>query len=354
LSFHLFFWARKKVKKKRGEGYRDIFPLIFPSRKASVRELSNPSKMEMGQRTRSVTPPMPEELRFGYGLKDTVRPDAVAEIGDKSADGGRSAPAVVIQSSGAGEERGGTLAAKGKPSVGGEGRRRAPAAPKMSMAEAVVEEADFVQYKLSFWEVMLVRACHRVLGSGLGHTAALCREAHVTVAQIEAHAKEIGVVQKLRPDMLQNLVKFVQFMHLLEKLKVIKFEYGKEGRTVLGYDMISIVENSQWRAVIEAICGKDKYFRAKSTVYEMLLKFGFGGHRDVPLPEDMMLTGNSTEHKEHVLLYCSTFFFDEVKLGRNLKRYTNSQTKVWGQVQVRDGLSVLLAAAENALGREGV
>jgi hypothetical protein len=37
-----------------------------------------------------------------------------------------------------------------------------------------------------------------------------------------------------------------------------------------------------------------------------------------------------------------------------LKRYTNSQTKVWGEVQVRDGLSVLLAAAENALGREGV
>ena len=310
--------------------------------------------MERGQRTRSVTPPMPEELRFGYGLKDTVRPDAVAEIGDKSADGGRSAPAVVIQSSGAGEERGGTLAAKGKPSVGGEGRRSAPAAAKMSMAEAVIEEADFVKYKLSFWEVMLVRACHRVLGSGLGYTAALCREAHVTVAQIEAHAKEIGVVQKLRPDMLQNLLKFVQFMHLLEKLKVIKFEYGKEGRTVLGYDMISIVENSQWRAVLEAICGKDKYFRAKSTVYEMLLKFGFGGQRDLPLPEDTVFTRKSTEHKDHVLLYCSAFFFDEVKLGRNLKRYTNSQTKVWGEVQVRDGLSVLLAAAENALGREGV
>jgi hypothetical protein len=192
-----------------------------------------------------------------------------------------------------------------------------------------------------------------VLGSGLGRTAALCREAGVTKAQIESHAKDIGVMQQLRPDMVQNLVKFVQFMHLLAKLEVIKFEYGKEGRTLLGYEMISVLRNSDWRGVIEATCGKDNYFRAKSTVYEMLLKFGFGGHRDLPLPEDMESTGKSTEHKDHVLLYCSTFFFDEVKLGRNLKRYTNSQTKVWGKAQRRNGLSVLLAAAKEALGTEG-
>ena len=318
--------------------------------------------MEMGQRARSVTPPMPEELRVGYGVASTERPDAVANVCDKSADGGRSAPAVVIQSSVAGtaEQRAVAVAVavKGKPSVGTAGRRSAPAAAKMCVDENVMVEADFVKYKLCFSEVMLVRACHRVLGSGLGHTAALCREAHVTVAQIEAHTKEIGVIQKLRPDMVQNLMKFVQFMHLLEKLKVIKFEYGKEGRTLLGYEMISIVRNSEWRAIIEAICGKDNYFRAKSTVYETLLKFGFGGHRDLPLPEDMVSTGKSTEHKDHVLLYCSTFFFDEVKLGRNLKRYTNSQTKACGfgktRDGVRDGMSVLLAAVEKALGREGV
>ncbi len=132
------------------------------------------------------------------------------------------------------------MVAKGKPIVVTVGRRRAPAPAKMSMTEVVIE-ADFVKYKLFFWEVMLVRTCHRVVGSGLGHTTVLCREAHVTVAQIEAHTKEIGVIQKLRPDMMHNLVKFVQFMHLLEKLKVIKFEYGKEGRTLLDYEMISIL-----------------------------------------------------------------------------------------------------------------
>jgi hypothetical protein len=56
--------------------------------------------MEMGQNTRSVTPSIPEEVRVGYRLNDTVRPDTVAKICDKSADGGRNATAVVIQSSG--------------------------------------------------------------------------------------------------------------------------------------------------------------------------------------------------------------------------------------------------------------
>ena len=288
--------------------------------------------MEMGQRARSVTPPMPEELRVGYGVAYTERPDAVANVCDKSADGGRSAPAVVIQSSGAAEQR--------------------------AMAGDVMVEADVVRDRLSYWDVMLVRACHRVLGSGLGHTAALCRDAYVTMPQIESHAREIGVVQTLRPDMVQNLQKFVQFIHLLEKLQVVKFEHAKPGRTLLGYEMISIVRISDWRAVLGETCGKGNYFRAKSTVYEMLLKFGFGGHRDLPLPEDMVVTGKSTQHKDHVLLYCSTFFFDEVKLGHNLKRYTNSQTKARGfgktRDGVRDGMSVLLAAVENALGREGV
>lgn len=275
--------------------------------------------METMQRARSVTPPMPEELRVGYGVQYTVRPDAVAESAERTTAGQRSAPA----------------------------------AAKMPVTEDVMVEADVVKCRLSYWDVMLVRACHRVLGSGLGHTAELCRDAYVTMPQIESHAKEIGVMQTLRPDMVQNLQKFVQFMHLLEKLKVIKFEHAKPGRTLLGYEMISIVRISDWRAVLAATCGKGNYFRAKSTVYEMLLKFGFGGHRDLPLPEDMVSTGKSTEHKDHVLLYCSTFFFDEEKLGRNLKRYTNSQTKARGfgktRDGVRDGLSVLLAAVEQSL-----
>lgn len=245
----------------------------------------------------------------------------------------------------------------------GNGLRSLPAGEKVCGGESVVAKGGVAKDQLSFWEVMLVRSCHRVLGSGLGHTAALCREARVTHGQIELHAREIGVQQKLRPDMLQNLVKFVQFMHLLEKLGVVKFEGSLPGRSVLGHDMISIVWNSKWQAVLEEICGWDKYFRAKSTVYEMLLKFGFGGHRDLPFPENMVFTGKSTEHKEHVLLYCSTFMFDEVKLGRNLKRYTNKQTKqtkgcggvngrgVWNG---RDGLCVLLAAAKGTVGGEGV
>jgi hypothetical protein len=246
--------------------------------------------------------------------------------------------------------------------------------------QTLVAQVDVAKDQLSFWEVMLVRSCHRVLESGLGHTAAMCREARVTYGQIELHAREIGVQQRLRPDMLQNLVKFVQFMHLLEKLGVVKFEGSLPGRSVLGHDMISIVWNSKWQAVLAEICGWNKYFRAKSTVYEMLLKFGFGGHRDLPFPENMVFTGKSTEHKEHVLLYCSTFMFDEVKLGRNLKRYTNSQTKGCGGVGMsagrgmrftnsqtkgcggvngrgvwngRDGLCVLLAAAKGTEGGEG-
>ncbi len=35
----------------------------------------------------------------------------------------------------------------------------------------------------------------------------------------------------------------------------------------------------------------------------MLLKFGFGGHRDLSLSEDMMSTVKRTEHKDNVVLY---------------------------------------------------
>jgi len=310
---------------------------------------------------------MPAELRVGYGT--WASPDGVRNTYAGAVAGGRSAPALVGEafvvevSVKEGVEEGVKECVNedianespGDQQTDGNGPRSLPAGEKVSVVETVVAKADVARDQLSYWEKTLVRSCHRVLGSGLGHTAAMCREARVTYGQIELHAREIGVQQKLRPDMLQNLVKFVQFMHLLEKLGVVKFEGSLPGRSVLGHDMISIVWNSKWQAVLEEICGWDKYFRAKSTVYEMLLKFGFGGHRDLPFPEDMVFTGKSTEHKEHVLLYCSTFMFDEVKLGRNLKRYTNKQTKqttgcggvngrgVWNG---RDGLCVLLAAAK--------
>ena len=80
----------------------------------------------------------------------------------------------------------------------------------------------------------------------------------------------------------------------------------------------------------------------------MIIGFGVAPRRStrtttspLPLPEDTVFTSKSTEHKDHVLLYSSTFVFDEAKLGRNVKRYTNSQARMPCK-----GLCALLAAAE--------
>jgi len=255
------------------------------------------------EQTRSATPPMPEELRFGWRCMLT----GTAEVQDGEKDGEN-------------------------------GRRSAAAAMDM---EDLLVSAVAVERGLSEWEGMLIGACDRAAKGGLERTAALCKAARITTAQIEAHCKEIGVQKKLTREQAQKVERFVQLMGLLEKMGVLQFEGEVAGRTLLGYDMISVMRQAEWQAAIEATCGAGKCFRAKSTVYEMLLKFGLGGHRDVALPKDTVLSGKSTEHKDHVLLCSSTFVFDEAKLARNVKRYTNSQTRMPCK-----GLCELLAAAE--------
>ena len=285
------------------------------------------------ERTRSPTPPMPEELRFGSSVRVCV-----LENGQRSAAAGLAGSSVRAHTLPATlEVRGGE---KDGEKDGEKGRRSAAAAIDI---EDLLVSAAVMQWGLSEWEGMLIRGCDRALDAGPERTAALCKEARISTAQIEAHAKEIGVRKKLTRDQVKKVNNFVQFMQLLEKMEIIQFEGEVAGRTLLGYDMISVMRQAEWQAAIEATCGFGNCFRAKSTIYEMLLKFGFGGHRDHALPEDAVVLDNSTEKKANVLLYSSTFFFDEAKLGRNLKRYTNSQTRAQ---PARDGLCALLAAAE--------
>ena len=288
------------------------------------------------EHARSPTPPMPAELRAGYVPRMRVLSEASAkENTAESASAERRTAAAGQRSAAAAEERAG----------GGRGQR--VAAVDLLLKDAAAERG------LAYCEMVLVRDCDGALQVGLDRLTGLCKEARITTAQVEAHATEIGVQETLTRDQIKGLGKFAQFMHLAEKLQIVQFEGELAGRTLLGYEVIRVASQAEWQRVIEATCGFGKYFRARSTVYEMLLKFGFGGQRDCALPTDAVHSGKSTFHKERVLLCCSKLTFDEVKMRRNLKRYTNSQTKMCGREKTRDGLCMLLAAAyEERFGRD--
>jgi hypothetical protein len=194
------------------------------------------------------------------------------------------------------------------------------------------------KYNLSTCERMLVDACVSALKGDAEGTAALCErtaarctQARITREDIQAHTDEIGVHTTLTSFQTMNVHKFAHFMQLLEKMEIIEFEGNIAGRTLLGYAKIRVMQQEKWQAVIEAACGAGnrkslKYFAAKSSIYDMMLKFGFGGKLHALLNGGVRKS--STEKKVNVLLNSRIFSFRQSTMAHNLKRYTNSNNRV--------------------------
>lgn len=285
---------------------------------------------------------MPEELRAGYA------PTAPKKEGKRRASDNEEG-AVKRQASANANEEGAVKRRASDNEEGGErAQQRVPQRVKQGRKAPVdaAVAAMATERGLTYCETMLMLACESVVHVGLDKLTGLCKKARVTPVQIEVHAREIGVQEILSCEMVKNLTKFVHFMHLAEKVQILQFEAKMAGRTLLGYQMIHISRQEAWQALIAATCGYGKYFRAKSTVYELLLKFGFGGNRDPEcVPAEGLRKGKSTDNKDRVVLYSRILFFDEEKLDRNVKRYTNSQSKEPASGGKCDGLGMLLAVA---------
>lgn len=247
-------------------------------------------------------------------------------------------------------------------------RARSPTPPMPGAAEVPAIDIDDIQamlfngvaekYELSTCERMLVHACVSALNADADgtaalceRTAALCTQARITRAQIQAHTEEIGVHTTLTSRQTTSVHRFAHFMQLLEKMEVIEFEDKMQGRTLLGYARMRVLQQEMWQAVIEAACGSGDrksltYFAAKSSIYEMMLKFGFGGK--IGAIEEGTVDRNSTEKKVNVLLNSSTFFFRNKTMVHNLKRYTNSHMPAL-VLRSRKLWNALLAVTESEL-----
>ena len=224
---------------------------------------------------------------------------------------------------------------------------RSPTPPMPGAAAVPAVDIDDIEnmlldvagkYNLSTCERMLVHACVFALKGDAEGTAALCERtaaqctlARITRAQIQAHTEEIGVRRALSSHQSMNVHKFAHFMQLLQEMEIIEFEGKIAGRTLLGHAKIRVMQQEKWQAVIEAACGDGDrksltYFAAKSTIYDMMLKFGFGGKLHALLNDGVRKS--STEKKVSLLLKSSTFFFCNKTMAHNLKRYTNSNNRV--------------------------
>jgi hypothetical protein len=230
--------------------------------------------------------------------------------------------------------------------------RMLPAPASAPTRNAILDAKGLTQlsrFGLENEETLLVSACARVLGlEPLGLVDA-CRACRVSVEDIDAHAREIRLTDKLRPAMVENLRRFVQFICLAEKLCLVHFAGKLEGRTLLGVEAIEVLEVQPWRGVLDAVHSVG-YFRSKAAVYDAFLTFGFGQLRGVAKfesPSDVAST-TSTEKKVRAIEYGRIFFFSRKKLASNLKRYTNGHKRT----RPHKGLAALLAAAREAAGAE--
>lgn len=178
------------------------------------------------------------------------------------------------------------------------------------------------------WEQLLFAACECTFCStdtDLHRIAQAIADSRIMEEQITAHAREIGVETDLRVPMVRNVRAFAHFIYTVEKLGVIKFHEPIQHRSLLGYASISVLRQKLWETVVAFACDQG-CFGARSTLYEMLLRFGYGaviGER----PRKNHKPGNSTEKKNDVLLHTSPLVFSKDRLASNLKRYTNGQTK---------------------------
>jgi len=226
-------------------------------------------------------------------------------------------------------------------------KARSPTPPMPGAAAVPAIDIDDIEnmllnvaekYNLLTCERMLVHACvFALMGDAedtaalCERTAALCTQARITLAQIQAHTEEIGVRRALTSHQTTNVHKFAHFMQLLQEMEIIEFEGKIAGRTLLGHANIRVMQQEKWQAVIEAACGDGDrksltYFAAKSSIYDMMLKFGFRGKVYGLLNGGVRKS--STQKKESLLLNSRIFSFSETTMAHNLKRYTNSNNRV--------------------------
>ena len=281
------------------------------------------------KRPRSPTPPMPEHLRFGvmsvpFMMMAQTFSRTTAEfrapVESESEVVFQATARIVPMSTAEAEANSARVAAEETRAAAKQIRAARIESQKVELAAATEK------YELEYMEELLVRGCNSVVDLNVEQVAKMCIEARITPEDVELHGSEVGVEENLRPDMIVNILKFVQFMNLMEKLDIIQFKEAIPGRTLLGYNTIKIKKGEDWEAIVCSVCGFGNYFRAFSTLYEMVLKFGFGMSREGSIPAHGVL-GNSTQNKTNALLYCQTMRFDERKLDTNLKRYTNQQMK---------------------------
>ena len=178
------------------------------------------------------------------------------------------------------------------------------------------------------WEQLLFAACECTFSNtdtDLHRIAQAITDSRITEERITAHAREIGVETDLRIPMVRNVRAFAHFMYTVEKLDIIKLQEPMQHRSLLGYASIRVLHQKHWETVIAFACDQG-CFGARSSIYEMLLRFGYGAAIG-PKPRKNNNPGNSTEKKNDVLLHTSPLVFSKDRLASNLKRYTNGQIK---------------------------
>jgi hypothetical protein len=195
----------------------------------------------------------------------------------------------------------------------------------------------------SHWERMLFAACECALAdtdTSLHCIAEAIVHSRITQQQIATHAIEIGIEEDLRIAMVRNIRGFAQFMYTAQKLDIIAFGEPIQNRTLLGYRAIHILDKTHWHAIVSFAC-EQGCFGAKSTIYEMLLRFGFGAVIGAKTRKHNG-PGTSTDKKNDVLLKTNPLVFNQERLESNLKRYTNGQTRP------KSNYLLVLATAANA------
>lgn len=198
--------------------------------------------------------------------------------------------------------------------------------PETSLAPSNLFKTLAATHLFSPWEKLLFAACECTFSNtdfDLHRIAQAVKDSRIKDEQIAVHAKEIGIEVDLRVAMVRKIRGFAQFMLTVEKLDIIKFEGPIEHRSLLGYKTIKILHQKHWETVIAFVCDQG-CFGAKSAIYEMLLRFGYGvviGSKS----RAQHKPGNSTHKKNEVLLYTNPLVFNKERLDSNIKRYTNGQ-----------------------------
>ena len=186
------------------------------------------------------------------------------------------------------------------------------------------------KHNLTLTETLLMAVCECALRTDVEHIAAVCAQARVSDDQIQLHGSEIGADKHLRPAMVQNIRKFVQFFRTLERLNIVEFYGTIENRTLLGHKNIKIVDKQKWTSVIHFACDTFAYFGSKITVYERLLDFGYGPvkyNRRAPKTDQPSVPKTPTQKKINMLLHNPHWMFFKDRLDRNVKRYTNGHVR---------------------------